>query len=299
MAGNYCPAGATAPVPCEEGNYCPTDNLCRPLPCSCTIGTCQGPGNVGPSPCFEGFHCTATSFIPCPDGDITVCPASGPVPEGLTCVGGNTGCGCKCNPGYCCDDASNIYFGTCKPKTTTAVNRLTTPAPSPCTYVDTNKKTKTCPAGYFCTKDHNKVVCPAGFYCPSSGLCSPLPCPCGKFCPEGTRKPQYCTDGHFCPSQSSAPVPCRGGFICRGKSTCTPTSAPCGFYAPAGSTALTQCPRGSYCPPQSSAPVPCPAGSYCPTGSRRWAGQCAPVPCPEGKVSAPGTVALSGCVASK
>jgi len=64
-----------------------------------------------------------------------------------------------------------------------------------------------CEAGRICdvgsTTAQGQKPCPPGFYCvpgtASSGAVTPILCPEGHFCPEGSKVPQLCPDGVYCP----------------------------------------------------------------------------------------------------
>ena len=68
-----------------------------------------------------------------------------------------------------------------------------------------------CNAGRICdagsTSPNGQRSCPAGYYCiagtSSSGAITPIQCPEGSYCPEGSKLPQQCPDGVYCPKGTS------------------------------------------------------------------------------------------------
>ena len=156
-----------------------------------------------------------------------------------------------------------------------------------------------------------EIPCEAGFYCPvKAGVIriTPVICPGGRYCPEGTCVPLNCTCGYKCPRGSSAPIECQPPFYCPKDRATNQTLCPIGSYCPeprmckplkcppgtfvtcAGKVRCETCDRGRYCPkptksllcpvnyycpPGSSAPTPCPKYHTCPLGS--WAPIAAPV----------------------
>ncbi len=145
-----------------------------------------------------------------------------------------------------------------------------------------------CKAGYYCpvkpgVKRITPVICPGGRYCPE-GTCVPKNCTCGYKCPKGSSAPTECLPPFYCPHERATnqtlcpieyfcpykhmcqPLKCPPGtFVtCAGKVRCEPCDA--GRYCPKPTKSLL-CPADYYCPPRSSAPTPCPSGKHCPLGS--------------------------------
>jgi len=64
-----------------------------------------------------------------------------------------------------------------------------------------------CDAGRICdvgsTTAQGQKACPGGYYCiagtSSSGPVTPIVCPEGHYCPEGSKTPTLCPDGVYCP----------------------------------------------------------------------------------------------------
>ena len=132
--------------------------------------------------------------------------------------------------------------------------------------------------------------CLAGFYCPNEGMNTYIACPNGKYCPDGTDKPELCPSGtydsvgklkssaectlcpagKFCPDRGMTSVPasnnCYAGFYCdRGSPQPDPISKVYGDI----------CPAGSYCPEGASSPQPCDAGYYNPNPGAKASSDCA------------------------
>ena len=132
--------------------------------------------------------------------------------------------------------------------------------------------------------------CLAGFYCPNEGMNTYIACPNGKYCPDGTDKPELCPSGtydsvgklkssaectlcpagKFCPDRGMTSVPasnnCYAGFYCdRGSPQPDPISKVYGEI----------CPAGSYCPEGASSPQPCDAGYYNPNPGAKASSDCA------------------------
>eukprot|EP00964_Phaeocystis_antarctica_P014195 scaffold7814_cov70-Phaeocystis_antarctica.AAC.3 len=133
-----------------------------------------------------------------------------------------------------------------------------------------------------------------------TALCAGL-CPAGYYCPDyATTVAISCTQGHFCPPGTSAPLPCEeGSYSTR---TNLSSAAQCdgaepGFYAITGSPAPRPCSPGAVaadarmglCAPcaegtfqdreQQTECKPCKQGSFCPEGAS------APLSCAEGSYS--------------
>ena len=66
-AGNYCPEGSAAMVPCDPGSYCAVNFL-----------------NVTSGLCDPGYYCTGSAVIPNPVSDPTgdICPMGSYCPQG-------------------------------------------------------------------------------------------------------------------------------------------------------------------------------------------------------------------------
>ena len=142
-----------------------------------------------------------------------------------------------------------------------------------------------------------------------SALCAGL-CPAGFYCSEyATTVAISCTQGHYCPLGTSAPLPCEeGSYSTR---TDLSSAAQCvktkpGFYAPTGSAEQTKCSPGTFQPIEGKAScdrcaagtyqadegeqkcVACKPGSYCPKGAS------APLPCAEGTHSSSTSLTSAG-----
>ena len=100
-AGNYCPTGASEPIPCPPGKYCPACTVddasatgCAPKDCSEWPNSgvyCKG-GLAEPEPCPAGSECPADSSLALP---ILCQPGTWQPDEGQT--------SCEpCTEGYFC-----------------------------------------------------------------------------------------------------------------------------------------------------------------------------------------------------
>ena len=132
-------------------------------------------------------------------------------------------------------------------------------------------------------------VCPEGFYCDSTvqnnSLCSnpvqsPVPCPTGHYCPDGTKYAHEfgCPNGTFSNrtqlKTASECTDCSAGMYCSEGGLSAP-SGDChgGYYCtlgalvpmPTDGTSGDICPPGAYCPEGSGTSIPCPPGSFNPT----------------------------------
>jgi len=102
-----------------------------------------------------------------------------------------------------------------------------------------------CPPGKYCPCPNGKqwIEDSKTFRCIGGGIETPLDCPKGSYCPEGSENPIKCPSLSYCPEGSGEP--------------------------------MMKCPPGSYCPKGVGVdPIICPKGSYCPEGSEN------PIKCP-------------------
>eukprot|EP00964_Phaeocystis_antarctica_P046677 scaffold26994_cov83-Phaeocystis_antarctica.AAC.5 len=125
--------------------------------------------------------------------------------------------------------------------------------------------------------------CPAGFTCGAEATVTPLVCPKGHYCPEGTSlalpclpgsyssstrliSADQCTltgKGYFAPTGSTQQTACSPGTVqpIAGKGACDRCAA--GTYqTKEGEQTCVACEPGSYCPEGAGAALPCGKGSY-------------------------------------
>lgn len=281
-AGNYCPQGTSSPNPCPPGTFnalthqthidnctiCPGGSYCQSFGGTAVTGTCE-----------VGYFCPAGSTV----AKQNICPAGNECPAGSSaatpCTDPNyqdiKGQGsCKvCGAGYECTDTTRTL---CRPDQS-----------SQSYYCPDNAYSRVlCPDGQFTNiigaeTAADCVDCPPGFYCPNSlSSAKIVECPSGFYCDgqaytaDGSGTGTYtCTDGHYCPSGSSHPIPCTPGSYCAGTGLQAPTGdCDQGYYCLEGSNTATptggavgdQCPAGSYCPTGSAINIECPVDTYNP-----------------------------------
>jgi len=310
-SGFYCPEGASHPMPCTGGMYCPSVMLVEPF-AECREGYfCNSSSSVPDQyKCFGGHYCpNGSSYpIPCPAGSFS--PAEGntqlddciPCTAGMYCAGvGLLTPTANCSEGYYCPGN----------------NTSPTPEEFPCL------------AGHFCSEASSiPHLCPPGMYQPSSGSGSCLDCPSGHYCDpsEGVQAlitPPLCPQGFYCPSGTGSTQPaclsstfgsrtgletledcndCTAGMYCEGEALTAPTGlCYAGYFCTGGSSSPTpydnitlsgnttdpiwngngECPVGYYCPKGSRIPTPCPTGSFSQSRAVTNASSCEP--CPRGR----------------
>ena len=160
--------------------------------------------------------------------------------------------------------------------------------------------------------------CPVGFYLTATDVKydagvptaqkessrSCLPCPSGKFSPEGSNECFDCSSGYYSNEQSSVCMPCPAGFYAmKGASECKECKA--GTVSNTTAASCTTCRSGYYSSPGSSECIGCEAGEYakqgasechmCPAGTISNATATTCTACPEGMYSYPGTSKCLGC----
>jgi hypothetical protein len=87
--------------------------------------------------------------------------------------------------------------------------------------------------------------CIAGFFCEMRGTRIPEVCKGGTYCPEGSISAINCPPGSYCPAMSAMAITCPAGYWCRGRSA-----------------EYQKCRSGYYCPEGSASEEPCPPGYY-------------------------------------
>ncbi|KAL2085398.1 hypothetical protein ACEWY4_018718 [Coilia grayii] len=274
--GYFCPSGTSQPMPCPPGNPknpCPAPPGSSKQPMPSFSGTFLGWRGAeldsNCTSCSPGFYCpdwgqTSVQRL-CPEGWF--CPAgseAGVHPDQ------------QCLVGHACPS------GSAEPSVCPAGTYQPAPAHASC---------RPCPAGFFCLEgtsvpwpcpmgtlggseglqdQQSCSPCPPGHYCNSSGLSLPSgPCKGGHYCVSGSPEPapvsqefgDICPLGHFCPEQSSAPLPCPAGtfLLNRGASSHLQCSScpPGAFCLSPGSPYPTgACSPGYYCTGESASSEP-------------------------------------------
>ena len=301
--GFYCPVGSTAPVECDTGKYCESDELEYPT------------GN-----CSAGYYCIKNSTVAAPTDGIMgdKCPKGHYCPEGtlntvacppgtfLNSLGAKNESYCQaCTPGKFCNDSGlELPVGDCLPGYYCPLGETSPMAyickeghycvggkgyQEPCPsgeYQDQRGKSscKECVEGYYCNSTNGPVenhilnICPQGYYCPNgTKFAEEYPCPIGTFNNiTGRTKESECT-------------PCLGGFYC-GRPGLVYPETPCnaGYYCKQGAKTSTPiqgeeanvCPHGHFCPKQTAEPEKCREGKLGMTTKLERADQCSD--CPEG-----------------
>ena len=306
-AGNYCPAGASEPIPCPPGKYCRActddDALatgCAPKDCSEWTNSgvyCEG-GLAEPEPCPAGSECPADSSLALP---ILCQPGTWQPDQGQT--------SCEpCTEGYFCPTTgitSTDQMGICH-------------GGYECEEGQSNAGSNLCQESFYRPEDPDEKDCIScdTEYCPDRGMIEPLECPQGSLCLGGVidgpcPRGAYCVRGEMTKcdpgtyrnleggfSQDMC-FPCPAGYYCTGVDdsgaveTGTVNPEPCneGFFCPTGSTSGTEnsCQSGSFCPAGSPRPIEChnpnasgldkELGYYCPNNE-----MAAPRECPAGSL---------------
>ncbi|EGD79005.1 hypothetical protein PTSG_01976 [Salpingoeca rosetta] len=309
--GHRCLAASDAPEPCPDGEYqdveaqsecktCPAGSVCEygrnssvtPEPCPLTYFCEAGTGLYNKQLCANGTYGAATGYaqasdcVPCPPGKYC----------NLGVVEGN------CHAGYICLSSS------------------TTPQPSG----DDADVGSPCPAGYVCPEGTlSPQLCPNGtvviegleqqqvvvtavnndgdlisvtrnITVPTLGegaasfdACDT--CPASLVCAGAVVTP--CPTGHYCPAESSEPVPCAAGFYNALPASDDPTDCsicPAGYwcrYEGTSDFSDVPCPQGYYCPVGTTTPRACPPGTWSNETAAMSADDCQECPagffCPE------------------
>ena len=313
----YCPAGATAPMVCPSGYYCPdvtTKTICptgqycpmgstSPIPstiyqpcggasqqsstwqyecsvCSVNGGRCGGTYSNWGQQRWTAFNPYGTDFSYCILNGVTPCAIT-VCPE-HTYLRFEMAVQSKYNPYFGGVETSYSPVGnvTCQPCPTGGTCPSGTTNPCPTGSVIVNGECVACPAGKICRTDAYPGTYDP-YDCPAGYICTDsitaYACPGGYYCLKGG-SPTLCSLGMGCELAATGPTPCSEWRYC----PTTTTSFLCdpGYYCPAGSIAQTPCAAGYFCHGMwfSQAPEVCPAGSYCPNTLMT-----APITCPVNK----------------
>ena len=287
--GSFCPQGSSTPHLCTAGEYCAQTGLSSPTGLCLAGYYCdQGSTMANQTSCSEGRYCPEGTAVPIP------CP--------LGTFSPNTGNSMRndclsCTPGYSCSS-----MGLTEPNEMCSEGYY-----CPRGQVTSTPVEYVCPLGHFCPENSSQPIgcfpgtyqdqlgqeqckiCPAGFYCDSfenctanvtdlqRGTITPLQCPSGYYCPEGTEYGEQfacpagtfnnitglhdvsqcmnCTAGDYCDvaGLTTPSGPCDPGYVCY-QSAISPT--------PTDGTTGDVCPLGGFCPQGSSTSILCPAGTY-------------------------------------
>ena len=286
LKGFYCPAGASAALPCKAGTYSEATNLDKD---SCT-------------PTVPGFYASTgtTKQTKCSPGTVAPNASMGTC---VKCAGGKYQHGegkldcISCVEGYYCPEGASAALPCREGSYSKAIDLDE----------DVRKCTLTSPGFYAPTGSTEQTPCSPGTFAPnvSTGTCPN--CPAGSFQKESNAsRCDPCKAGYYCPEGAAASLPCAAGT--HSDATNNPSAVECsltesGFYAPTGSKRQTACPLGSYDPILKGEPDNatleqcelCPAGKYagetnqtectvCTVGNWCSEGSSAPTPCFQGKV---------------
>ena len=292
-AGHYCEEGTSDPAGCSIGTYSSTMGLTNSSQCtSCTPGYyCGSTGLTAPSgPCEPGYYCPERSEHSrqkiCPVGHYCTLNTSSPLPcdfgtfmnhtgasecdicpAGWYCFGGLATL--PCPVGYYCPQGTGFNWKPCPRGTYSNEEGLSTSdecrqcdGGSYCAWLNATEPTGYCNPGYYCEygvdrpdpNGDNYNITDSSF---ANATCSQLG--------SQTGLGSLCPLGHFCPGNTTHPIPC-----------------PNGSYADeTGMNICKVCPPGYYCPAQSSRfrDKPCPVGHYC-LSATSYAHE---FPCPAGQ----------------
>ena len=146
-----------------------------------------------------------------------------------------------------------------------------------------------CNPGTF-LRDRKCFSCPVGHYCPADST-FPLPCPEGTYNPIiNLISPNGCTScppGKICSSGTDKPIPCPSGYFCQGGTNIY--ACPPGFVSNTGASNVSMCSMcdaGYYCPNNTLNPLLC---------NIQPGGAIEKIQCPSGHFCPPGQNAPIPC----
>lgn len=298
IAGEYCPQGASAPIPCDPGMYCLSDEL-------------DAPSGL----CMAGYYCNGSTILSNPVNETTgdICPKGHYCPEGASYPS-------PCEPGYYSDRFANHNVTDCLLCTAgmycSGWGRDLPDGPCDLGWFCPEGMTVPQPPGNRCLAGHacpqgspqqtacvsgsyqllpekgECFVCPGGSYCdqneavaelqsglsaPSHGVVTPKDCPAGFYCPNGTETVRQfpCPVGTYSnSSRVESEAECRlcpAGFYCEAENITEPTAqCAAGYYCVLGASSPTPtldatggpCPQGTFCEQGWMWPTPCPKGTF-------------------------------------
>ena len=296
VAGEYCPTGASTPLPCDPGKYCLTDQLPAPS-----------------GDCLAGYYCNGSAILPNPVNETygDVCPLGHYCPTGSSypiacdpgyysdrynnqnesnCVACTAGMYCSgygrdlpngyCDVGWYCPEGMTVPQPPGYQCLAGHQCPLGSPVQTPCESgfyqpLPERGECLDCPAGYYCDRNEAIAEEQSGVGEPSHGVVNPKDCPMGFYCPNCTETPRQfpCPVGTFSnvthlESEAECRL-CPEGNYCDGQNLTEPAGL-CigGYYCVLGASSPTPslsaeggpCPQGFYCMIGTSAPVPCPMG---------------------------------------
>ena len=285
--GSFCPAGASARLPCAEGSYSAVMGLEAQAECTvCPAGTYCFAGSTAATSCSKGTYAATEGSqlcAACPEGKY----------QGHE---GASACN-ECSSGYTCPEGSVVQIpASCDPGTYLNVTFelcLGCPAGSFC--LGGSLQPRLCVRGTYCVANVSQPIdCPAGRYGSVPGLSDALcsgECAQGYYCGAGSMSAKSapceagryssqagqgsaascgaCGAGNYCFAGSTSPTPCG-----KGTATADPTSQQCPMCAEGkyqgedGATECVTCGDGFMCPPGSSARIPasCDEGTFLKSG---------------------------------
>ena len=318
--GRYCIKGSSSPEKCPKGTFSNLEGLKEATECTpCTPSKfCDTSGSTSPTgTCKRGHFCTIGAIVNNPgdtSGSITA-DGAGVCPQGFYCPEGTSNA-IPCPVGTFRPDILGISLGSC----------FKCPRGSFCNDTGLVSPSGLCSAGYYCDggatsptqhpsrlgyfsesgavtdlpcpigtfSDQPTAIkcnpCLGGFHCPQSGTVSPVLCPEGAFCPDGTSIPVACPvgtynslTGRILPSEC---LPCSRGKFCSNLGLSEPTGNCLGGYICFGGSTVpdpdgSECPKGSYCPSGAVSPQLCPPGTFLSVLGQTALSDC--IPCTPGK----------------
>ena len=310
-AGNYCPTGVSAPMPCPQGTFSNSTGLISSSLCvPCTGGYyCDGFGMISPRGLSSpGYYCVQACKSATPPYGISVVTSGsntnamvgGPCPKGFYCETGSS------MPTHCpagtfsnvtglqivddCIPCPSSYY--CESEGATGVTGLCD-AGYYCDGYATNARQNPTPPGYYSIAGSSaSVPCDPGFYNSLWFQSACVACPSGYYCSSNSMSTytNICVPGSYCPGQTVTPIQCSPGTFSSTEGnyehtqclSCTPGSYCDSYGLP---TVSGPCDAGYWCSGgasvKSSANTlinvgPCPIGHYCLQGTDT------PIPCPIG-----------------